>query len=95
VIEVDPELGLEDPVDGFEALRRRGLGLDSDFGMPAGALEERRWHVLGRQRMIDDAGFNRRFRHAVELRAGEILGDDQPAGVVDMRDTPGPVAAAT
>ena len=43
----------------------------------------------------NDTGLDRRSRHAVELRALEILREHQPAGVVDVADSARAVAAST
>ena len=57
-------------------------------------LLEHARHLLRRQDAVGDAGLVRGPRHAVELRALDVLDDHQAAGVVDVADAARAVAAA-
>ena len=48
----------------------------------------------GREHPVGDAGVARGPRHAVELRALDVLDDHEPAGLVDVADAARAVAAA-
>ena len=58
-------------------------------------VEQHERHVLRRHRVVHDTGVDRGSRHAVELRAVEILGHDQPASFADVTNPARAVAAST
>ena len=99
--EVDPELALQHLIDGVDALRRgpasfsaREGGLVVEARGALGVVGEDAGHLVGRDHEVGDPCVPGGLGHAIELRALDVLHEDQTAGLVHVADAPRPVASA-
>jgi hypothetical protein len=95
--EVDPVRVLQISEDGGDALGPRDDAAERrdavrDLGA-AGVLDEDAGHLARGEDMVDDPGVAGAPGHSVEIGAGLVLAEDEPARVVDIAEPPGPVAA--
>ncbi len=62
-------------------------------GRPAGAIDQRRRNLVGRQNQIDQPGGDRAARHAVERGVFRVLGDHPATSLADRCEAQASVSA--